>query len=512
MSNTIENEKPSMKINVFDSTLKGWDEKSLGVLRFSKFVHKFSKDKIIALYHPLTHDIIYLEQKIFETYFGTLGKEIKAEKDLSPRQLDLINKLISSSFLVSKNYDEDRVIQNIRDIFSGNPSFSILHFVLTDDCNLRCKYCVGKPGGYRPTKMTKETIEKGLKFYAKVIKNNPLNRPIRRHQIIFYGGEPLLNWRVFLHGLSKIEEMKESGELPSNMNSSLITNGTIMNKRIIKELAHHKVVVSVSLDGFEEVHNANRVYRGKNERGTFQAAIKSIKQLKEAGITVGISCTVNSENLEVLDSIVEWVAEELKIRHLNLNLLADVPGVIQKEEEYSRKETDMIIKCYEIAREKGVYENRTARRIRAFVNKLLYLVDCGACGHQIVVNPDGHIGPCQIYMIGSEEPKNGEWKRLSPCQPKVGNEKIYAGSLDDEGFNPFENPTFIEWSKRSPFNMPECKFCECMGMCGGGCARISEVKTGDLWGLDTNFCIHVKSILEWLVWDLYKQADLEVII
>jgi len=55
--------------------------------------------------------------------------------------------------------------------------------------------------------------------------------------------------------------------------------------------------------------------------------------------------------------------------------------------------------------------------------------------------------------------------------------------------------------------MPQCFGCEAIGLCGGGCPINAELNFGSIWALDTRFCIHTKSTLEWMIWDQYFQMN-----
>ncbi|MFH0856760.1 MAG: SPASM domain-containing protein, partial [bacterium] len=76
----------------------------------------------------------------------------------------------------------------------------------------------------------------------------------------------------------------------------------------------------------------------------------------------------------------------------------------------------------------------------------------------------------------------------------------------DDGFNPYEHPFWTEWSKRSPFNMSQCKYCEALTICGGGCPHNADLNNGSIWEVDASFCIHAKETLQWLIWDLYEKT------
>ena len=53
------------RINVFDLTLREMKDK-MPPLRFSKFVHEFRKNKTVALYHSLTHQVVYLSEEFYQ--------------------------------------------------------------------------------------------------------------------------------------------------------------------------------------------------------------------------------------------------------------------------------------------------------------------------------------------------------------------------------------------------------------------------------------------------------------
>lgn len=61
----------------------------------------------------------------------------------------------------------------------------------------------------------------------------------------------------------------------------LITNGTIINQEILYSLEKWNVLVLVSLDGQEEVHDTFRV--DKAGKGTYQKVISGIQTYRDAG-------------------------------------------------------------------------------------------------------------------------------------------------------------------------------------------------------------------------------------
>ena len=437
----------------------------------------FEGNGVVALYHSLTHQVMYLEERVYQELQDLI------ETKRTPPQA---KELIKQGFLVSLGYEENRILQEIRDKFLGRPVFGILYLLLTDICNLRCRYCYIEgaiPANYTFSLMSEEISIKGLNFFAKAFSKNPPDRKIERPTIIFYGGEPLLNRKAFLASVNEIARLKKISELPSTTSVSLITNATILDEEIIAAIVENEVSVSVSLDGSKDLHDVNRIFA--NGKGTFETVLKNIKWLQKAGANVSVSCTISKANIDQLEEVLLWLISEFQIKGLGFNMLLDLPGVTQADAEYTEKASEKIIRCYQIAREKGVYEERIMRKIGNFVKKSLHLVDCGGCGNQIVVTPDGRIGPCHAYASSN---------------------RFFPAHLNNPDFNPFQDQVFIEWSRRSPFNIPQCQFCEAIGLCGGGCPYNTELKLGNIWEIDPNFCLHSKRILEWLVWNLFEKT------
>lgn len=469
------------KINVCDFALLSPEER-VGQLRFSKFAHQFTRNGIVALYHSLTHQVVYLTQEVYQR----LKEIIKNKEDREEEDQDILKKLITQGFLVSPGYDENKRIQEISNRFLGRPAFKILYLLLTDVCNLRCRYCFiegAMPADYAFSSMNEETAVKGINLFAQLLRKNPKDRKFGPPTIIFYGGEPLLNQKVFLSSLNEIDRLKRTKQFPSNLSLSLITNATTLSEDVLKGIVENEVGVSVSLDGPKDIHNANRVF--KNQKGTFQTVLRNIQKLQKAGANVSISCTINPQNLDQLEEVFQWMVNEFQLKGLGFNMLLDLPGIAQTDEKYAKKATEKMIACYQFARKKGIYEDRIMRKVGAFVRKSLHLVDCGGCGNQIVVTPDGRIGPCHAYVSSG---------------------RFFPGHIKDSNFDPFQNSIFREWSSRSPFNISECYFCEAIGLCGGGCSYNAELKFGSIWRIDPNFCTHSKKVLEWLIWDLFKKT------
>jgi len=92
----------------------------------------------------------------------------------------------------------------------------------------------------------------------------------------FYGGEPLLNFRLIQSCVDYVHNFFP--QLEHRINFSLTTNLTVDNGDIINYLVDHGFSVLVSLDGPERVHDRYR--RFQSGRGTFQHVMKNLRRMK----------------------------------------------------------------------------------------------------------------------------------------------------------------------------------------------------------------------------------------
>ncbi|KKL98244.1 hypothetical protein LCGC14_1826400 [marine sediment metagenome] len=65
--------------------------------------------------------------------------------------------------------------------------------------------------------------------------------------------------------------------------------------------------------------------------------------------------------------------------------------------DYAEVVAKNLIESFKVARANGIYEDRIMRRVRNFIDKAPVVSDCGGCGLQIVISPDGKIGVCQAF-------------------------------------------------------------------------------------------------------------------
>ena len=155
-----------------------------------------------------------------------------------------------------------------------NPLPNTGSFLMTEDCNLACKYCFEH---HKKNRMTPEVIERALIYFyenAKVQNKNEVN-------ITVFGGEPLLEPDLIRILFQRGLELQE--EYLIEFKAGIITNGTVLNKKVKQLLLDYKDKINmgfqISVDGNEEAQDLCRVT--KQGHGSFHLVAKNIEAFKE---------------------------------------------------------------------------------------------------------------------------------------------------------------------------------------------------------------------------------------
>jgi uncharacterized protein len=152
---------------------------------------------------------------------------------------------------------------------------------ITEDCNFGCKYCVYR-GFYTYSNransseyMSFSTAKKAIDYYFSLFEEGKRYNPIRKTPTIgFYGGEPLLNFDLIRRCVEYINLTYYAFET----HYTITTNGSCLDKDKADWLMQNNFLILLSLDGPEDEHNRNRVY--KNGNPTFKEIMKNVAELE----------------------------------------------------------------------------------------------------------------------------------------------------------------------------------------------------------------------------------------
>lgn len=139
-----------------------------------------------------------------------------------------------------------------------NKKVKSITLALTEQCNLRCKYCgyMAKymDHNYHIKEMTKETAFKAIDFLMKHSQESDVCN------IGFYGGEPLLKINLIKECVAYVKERYPFRQPTYN----ITTNATLIEEKIAIFLIENNFKITISLDGPYREQNKYRVDRKGN--------------------------------------------------------------------------------------------------------------------------------------------------------------------------------------------------------------------------------------------------------
>lgn len=199
----------------------------------------------------------------------------------------------------------------VRTRMSRLPDFTGLHiFVVTLRCDHSCQYCqVSRVSEDRGAfDMSEETADRAVDLM--------LRSPARHLKVEFQGGESLLNFSLIRRIVGRVKEKAAGREVAF----VVATNLASLTDDMLAFFAEHRVFVSTSLDGPEDLHNQNRPRPGRN---AYARTVEGIRRCRERlgpdAVSALMTCSLAS--LEMPEAIVdEYVRQgfsEIFLRHVS---------------------------------------------------------------------------------------------------------------------------------------------------------------------------------------------------
>lgn len=155
-------------------------------------------------------------------------------------------------------------------------SLSSVVLEVTENCNLGCRYCIYRSIDYPTHKsgpkrtMNLETGEKAIDFFFK--NHSPGSEMLL---VGFYGGEPFLDFGL----IEKLVSYAKKLPFTKPVTFSVTSNGTLLTPGILDRLVEEKFLLTLSLDGPEEVHDKMRYHPG-DKSGSFKSVMQVLDYLK----------------------------------------------------------------------------------------------------------------------------------------------------------------------------------------------------------------------------------------
>ena len=334
---------------------------------------------------------------------------------------------------------------------------------ITEKCNLRCTHCYQEDY----SSVGEMSFEELRCVSDKLIQ--ALSKWNKKGKIAITGGEPFVKKELF----PLLEYLNES---PQIANIYILSNGTLIDEKICKEIGNIKKVsrVQISLDGASaRTHNA---IRGK---GTFEKAIEAIKLLNNHtnhGIKVNLMFTLQRCNREDIPALFD-LAIENKINSLLVERF--VPCGSGKQIESEMLSSSELQNVFQYISDRADLEYDKGNKLMVVKQRPLWInIDSLRAG----VNAEFPIhkqvgGICSIGLDNLTILHDGT---VLPCRRL----NVPIGNLRNDTLFKIWYSSDVLWEIRDKHNLKgKCKSCEFISLCSG-CRAMAYACTGDYLGED----------------------------
>ncbi|MEI7890861.1 MAG: radical SAM protein [bacterium] len=339
-------------------------------------------------------------------------------------------------------------------------------------CNIACKYCyhgcVSK-NIKKYERMSDEILEK-IMFNAREFETCDID-------FLWHGGEPLLagidhfkkaikfQSKAFLNG--SIFSGKVRNVIQSNM--------TLFNKKTCDFLMKNKFIISTSIDGDKDSHDANRIF--SDGSGTHKNVLKSISMWRNKGEPIGAVSLITKSNVHKA----EQVYAELKacgITSCNFHFCGQDENSSIDTIPTEKETTDFLKKVFDL----WMADDEPGFPIRNFRNVLRVLsggrpMDCTS-----------NINGCYGFMSITS---NGD---VYPCHRYVERKDYCIGNILEMSLLEIYNNAKDMYKNLCSVNK-KCTTCEWLNTCGNGCAYERLIINGSFDSIDPD-CFMKKELFE----------------
>lgn len=222
-----------------------------------------------------------------------------------------------------------------------NPSPGLM-LLVTNNCNLRCKYCYENCHKCRANeKMTWEVAKKAVDQFL-----DQVPEEMKLTNIGFFGGEPHVAFDIIKQVINYSYGHRTLGGYKGDIFNYIVsTNGTILDFEMYKFYSKlgKKMSFRISVDGIGEDHDANRkTADGKGSWAMLEKTLPDYKRLREKyGAHININYTINKSNYKNIYknyrrlyeylgmSIGHFMVSEQNWTHKDLEIIKEQIGMLQ---------------------------------------------------------------------------------------------------------------------------------------------------------------------------------------
>ncbi len=400
----------------------------------SPFNHFFSisAGRTILAYNAFSGALAEIESENYDRVVHLLNHPDQAQ---SAQDQEYLEYLKQGGFLIADPVDQITALQMHGRAVRNQSAALTLTIAPTLACNFDCDYCFESRSNVR---MSEETQAALIRFTDYQLRRADALR------VCWFGGEPTLCF-------SMIEKMQtQLLELAAKWRTEvvpgrIISNGYLLDAAMATRLKELLITdAQITLDGPETVHDGRRKLR--NGKGSFARIIENLQATVDT-LSITIRVNIDRGNVDSAWEVVEYLHK--------LGILPKVRLTFAQVQSTGAACSNIRDRCYDtedFARSVVMlYQRLMAAGIgRVDYPRALGGVACGAvAGGQYVISPVGQLFRC--------------WEDLSmDGRRSIGD--IFSTETTDQ-----QKAVAAAYHSWDPVNLSECKSCNVLPICLGGC-------------------------------------------
>lgn len=313
----------------------------------------------------------------------------------------------------------------------------IIDLVVTENCNLKCKYCYETQ---RNINMTEENFDH---FYSVTLPQLKKLYDFNTYSLHFFGGEPLLNFNLIKYVVPIIKKDNNCIEI------GIVSNGLLYNEEIKNYCNENNINFSISFDGLGnkfnrvDINNQSTYDKYKNNK-TFTDTCKYAH------------LTIDPNTAPILDEIMIDLVENWNIYGIDFSLVRD--DVWTKEDIINYKNMidrlgDKWVEYIEkgIPIGGGLFTLSIKEYLNFKINNYKRNFSCFSGYNGVAIMPNCDVYPCTRYGSNRELP-----------------------IIENDIIN-YDNYEFFQQEILNPKEIKKCKECVLYNYCNTGC-KYSQIK------------------------------------
>lgn len=342
-------------------------------------------------------------------------------------------------------------------------------------CNLRCRYCFYEDeAANRAQKsmgiMAEDTVQTLLEEAYRAVE------PGGAVSFAFQGGEPAVAGLDYFKRFAR--QARALCPKGVRISFAIQTNGTLLDEEWAAFFRQEHFLVGLSLDGFKDLHNQNRV--DAHGQDTWNRVTKAARLLQKHQVEVNALCVVTGACARSSEKAYNEL-KKLGFDYIQFIACLDPIGMERGKMPYSltpKAYGQFLCRVFDLWYQdwaKGQYHS--VRLFDDYIHILLgdsasTCATCGRCGAYFVVEGDGSVYPCDFYVLD-------RWR-----MGKLG-ETPLPEMADGETAR-----RFLLWGQEKP---QECAACRWGRVCNGGCKNDWVKQGGEVHNY---FCEAFRTLLD----------------